>query len=281
MTGAAQQHPRLPVDTSPPPERLRWRGLLGVAAVVLALHFLLVFVFTPLPPEQNEGRELAEHSALFVSPRATAADPDFLKMADIYDPIAFLHPPAEVGFSFFRVTQDDFSLAAPSDPVLPPRKLADVAPLPPFEPEPVVRPLVGISAAADWDPDESFEPVVISYPYCVADSRPDVRFPAIPLDAQMERILRRSPPSRPSVFELRRTSGVVSAPETPSAGSADPDPRCEAILTESCGVEELDLVARAWLDTFANSQENAALERGDRCRVVWSAKALGKEPSAR
>lgn len=273
MTDAAQQHPRLPVDASPPPERLRWRGLLGVAAVVLALHFSLVSIFTPLAPEQNEGGELAEHSALFVSSRTAASFPDFLKMADVYDPAAFLHPPAEVGFSFFRATQEDFSLAAPSEPVIPPRKLADVAPLPPFEPEPVVRPLAR-NAGTDAELEDGISPAVITYPYCVADSRPDVEFPAIPLDAQMERLLRRTPPSRPSVFELRRISGVISA-------SGAKTPRCEAILTESCGVAELDLVVRAWLDTIVNSEENASLGPGDRCRIVWSARALRKEPSAR
>ena len=98
--------------------------------------------------------------------------------------------------------------------------------------------------------------------------------PALPLDTQSERILRRTPPSRPSVFELRNTSGVIPA----SAGSAE-FPRCEAILTGSCGVTELDLAARAWLDTLVNTQEETTLRPGDRCRVVWSAKAFGKEPS--
>jgi hypothetical protein len=269
---AAQQHFRLPVDDSPPKERLRWPLLLAVAAGVLLLHAALVTVFTPLAPEQNQTANRTDHSATFVSSLITAVYPDFLDKVDIYDPIAFLHPPTEVGFSFFRVTQDDFSLESPSEPVLPPRKFAELDPLPPFEPEPVVRPLVLETAGTDTDPDaEIIAAETVSYPYCVADSRPDVSLPAIPLDAQSERILRRTPPSRPSVFELRDASGVVP-------GSAV-FPRCEAILTGSCGVAELDLAARAWLDTLVNSQEETSLRPGDRCRVVWSAKAFGKEPS--
>ena len=69
---------------------------------------------------------------------------------------------------------------------------------------------------------------------------------------------------------------------SPAPGSGSDDfPRCESVLSESCGVVELDLAARAWLDTFANSQAGAALRHGDRCRVVWSAESLGKEPSVR
>jgi len=104
-----------------------------------------------------------------------------------------------------------------------------------------------------------------------------VKFPAIPLDTRMARILQRTPPSKPSVFELRHTTDAVSA-----AGDAGGrDPRCEAILTESCGNTELDLAARAWFDTLVNSQDEneTALRPGDRCRVVWSAKAFGKEPA--
>ena len=266
---SVQQHFRLPVDDSPPRERLRWPVLLALGAGVLLLHVALVTVFTPLAPEQTGTGNRTDHSAVFVSSLITAVYPDFLDKVNTYDPIAFLHPPAEVGFSFFRTTQDDFSLESPTEPVLPPRKVAELDPLPPFEPEPVVRPLVLEIARAD--PDAEITAETVSYPYCVADSRPDVAFPAIPLDAQSERMLRRSPPSRPSVFELRQTSGVIS-------DSAD-FPRCEAILTESCGTAELDLAARAWLDTLANSLEETVLRHGDRCRIVWSAKARGKEPS--
>ena len=46
-------------------------------------------------------------------------------------------------------------------------------------------------------------------------------------------------------------------------------------------VAELDLAARAWLDTLVNSQEGPKLSPDDRCRVVWSVEALGKELSAR
>ena len=57
----------------------------------------------------------------------------------------------------------------------------------------------------------------------------------------------------------------------------------EAVLHDGIAcvlaLAELDLAARAWLDTIVNSQEEIALRRGDRCRIVWSAKAFGKEPS--
>lgn len=279
MIGTEQQHLRLPVDDSPPPERLRWPMLLGVAAAALALHLTLVTVFTPLAPEKTESENRTDRSTLFVSSDFTAAEPEFLKMVDTYDPISFLHPPEAVGFSFFRVSGDDFTLETPSEPVLPPQRPADPDPLPPFEPGPVVRPLAQTIAGADDDPDAEIVPVsALSYPYCVADSRPNIGLPAIPLNAQTERILKRSQPARPSVFELRQTSAVIS----PVAGSGSDDfPRCESVLTESCGIVELDLAARAWLDTFANSQAGAALRHGDRCRVVWSAESLGKEPSVR
>ena len=276
---AAQQHFRLPVDASPPPERLRWPMLLAVGAAVLALHIALVTVFTPLAPEQNEPARPTEHSTLFVSSRTMANEPDFMQKVGIYDPIAFLHPPEDVGFSFFRATRDDFSLDAPTGPVLLPRMFTELEPLPPLELEPVVRPLPLEVAEtyADLDDEAVFAAPVLTYPYCVADSRPDVTFPSISLDTRMARILQRTPPSKPSVFELRHTTEVVSASNTTERH----DPRCEAILTESCGNAELDLAARAWLDTLVNSQDEneSALRRGDRCRVVWSAKAFGKEPT--
>ena len=274
---AAQQHFRLPVDASPPPERLRWPMLLAVGAAVLALHLTLVTVFTPLAPEQDETAGQTEHSTLFVSSRIMANEPEFLKMVGIYDPIAFLHPSEDVGFSFFRATRDDFSLDAPTEPVLLPRKFTELEPLPPLELDPVVRPLQLEVAETDafLDDEAVFAAPAVTYPYCVADSRPDVQFPAITLNTRTARILQRTPPSRPSVYELRHTTEVVSSP-----GNADGrDPRCEVILTESCGNAELDLAARAWLDTFVSSQDETALQLGDRCRVVWSAKAFGKEPS--
>ena len=275
---AAQQHFRLPVDASPPPERLRWPMLLAAAAAALVLHLALVTVFTPLAPEQNESAGGADRSMLFISPRAAAAAPVFLKMVDTYDPVSFLHPPEDVGFSFFRTAGVDFSLDAPTEPVLPTQTLPELKPLPPAGLEPVVRPLAW-TVADDEAPDAEIAPDSgPSYPYCVADSRPDAVIPAFPLDAQTERILRRSPPARPSVFELRRTTDVI--PDLPDSGPGGA-PACEAILTESCGVAELDLAARAWLDTTANSQAGAAFRRGDRCRIVWSAASRGKEPSAR
>ena len=278
MTETAAQHFRLPVDASPPPERLRWPMLLAAGAGVLLLHLALVTVFTPLAPERNETTDRADHSTLFISSRTAAADPDFLKMVDTYDPVSFLHPPEDVGFSFFRSAGVDFSLEAPTEPVQPTRSLPEPESLPPARLEPVVRPLTR-AVADDDDSDAEIAPVAgPSYPFCAVDSRPDAVIPAFPLDARTERILRRSPPSRPSVFELRHTTDVI--PDLPVSGSGM-TPDCEAILTESCGVAELDLAARAWLDTTANSQAGAALRRGDRCRIVWSAASRGKEPSAR
>ena len=281
MTDAVPACPRLPVDDSPPRERLRWPMLAAVGAVVLVLHLALVTVFTPLPPESGDGETGPDHSMLFVSSRAAARDPLFLKMVEIHDPIAFLHPPQEVGFSFFRTSREDFALEAPPEPLLP-RKPAELEPLslPPIEP--VVRPLVRDVAESDGDwgavPPE---PAAVSYPYCVADSQPAAVFPAIPLDPQMERVLRRSPPSRPSVFVLRSPASVLQ-PDADSASLKAAVPLV-VVLAESCGVVELDLAARAWLDTLLNSNDvpGFQLVPGRRCRVVWSAAALGKEPSVR
>ena len=282
MTDArVQKDLLLPVDESPPPERLRWPMLLAAGTAVVLIHLALVTVFTPLAPEPvGDASSRADRATMFLSASTADADPLFLKLVDVYDPVSFLHPPEEVGFSFFRMTQDDFSLETPSEPVLPPQKFTELEPLPPFEPDPVVRPLVRDVADADEALDaEAAAAPTVSYPYCVVDSRPDVILPAIQLDSQERRILLRSPPSRPSLFELRHVAEIVL-----SAGDlGGSDPGCEAILTESCGDVELDLAARAWLDTLLNSQDARmqtwSLRRGDRFRVVWSAKALGKEPS--
>ena len=279
MTDAAQNPSRLPVDDSPPRERLRWPMLAAVAAVVLLLHLALVTVFTPLPPESGRNESAADRSMLFVSSRAAARDPLFLKMVDTYDPIAFLHPPENVGFSFFRATGEDYALNTPAD--LPqPAKLAELEPPPLPALDPVVRPLVPAVAEsdADWD-EEPPEAAVVSYPYCVADSQPEAVFPAIPLDPQMERVLRRSPPSLPSVFVLNTPASVLQ----PEPGERKASGPVSAILAESCGVAELDLAARAWLDTLLNSNDVPGFQLipGRRCRVVWSARALGKEPSVR
>lgn len=270
----------LPVDESAPPERLRWPMLLAAGAAVVLIHLALVIVFTPLAPDTGGRKAGTGYSTSFISSHAMMQEPLFQKMVDTYDPVSFLHPPEEVGFSFFRSAQDEFSLGTPSEPVLPPSKLAELNPLPPFEPEPVVRPLVRDVPDVDDTLQAEAVPVSELCPYCVADSRPDVKFPAFPLDAQTERILRRTPPSRPSVFELGQTTDVILGKDDRPAEESDPS--CEAILTESCGVAELDLAARAWLDTLLNSLDAPpSLRRGDRCRVVWSAKAVGKEPSAR
>jgi len=277
MTDAPTEHLRLPVDDSPPKERLRWPMLAAVAAVVLLLHLALVTVFTPLAPGSGQSESATERSMLFISSEAAARDPLFMKMVETYDPIAFLHPPEEVGFSFFRATRDE---VAPDTPVElpPPAKLAELEPLPVPAIEPVVRPLVRDVAEsdADWDAAPP-EAAIVTYPYCVADSQPDAAFPAIPLDSQMERILRRSPPSLPSVFVLESPSSVLQL-----AANGEPAP-LSVILAESCGVAELDLAARAWLDTLLNSGDVPGFQLipGRRCRVVWSAAALGKEPSAR
>ena len=48
------------------------------------------------------------------------------------------------------------------------------------------------------------------------------------------------------------------------------------------GIAELDLTARAWLDTLLNSSDcPAGLKDGGSCRVVWSAESLRKEASVR
>jgi len=273
-------HFLLPVDESPPPERLRWSMLLAVGAAVVLIHLALVTVFTPLAPDAGGNEALTAHSTAYISSKSIMREPLFLKLVDTYDPASFLHPPETVGFSFFRSTLDDFSLDAPSEPILPPRKLAELEPLPQLELEQVVRPLIRDVPGPEMDLDAEIAAVPAKpYPYCVLDSRPDVTLPAIPLDAQTERLLRRSPPSRPSVFELRRTTDVVTPSGDPGLGS--PDPGCEMILKESCGNMELDLAARSWLDTLLNSQDVSkwSLTRGDRFRIVWSARAFGKEPS--
>ena len=275
---AQQRHLRLPVDESAPPERLRWSMLLAVGAAVVLLHLVLVTVFTPLAPDAVDNEAGADHSTAYISSQALMKEQLFLKQVETYDPVSFLHPPDAVGFSFFRSARDDFSPDAPFEPVFPERKLAELEPLPPAELEPVVRPLVRDVPGTNADSDTEIPAApTVTYPYCVADSRPDVAFPAFPLDTQSERILRRSPPSRPSVFELGHTTEVVSA----SGDLGSPDPGCEAILTESCGDVELDLAARVWLDTLLNSQDapKGSLVTGDRLRVIWSARAFGKEPS--
>ena len=93
----------------------------------------------------------------------------------------------------------------------------------------------------------------------------------------MERVLRRSPPSLPSVFVLESPASVLHL-----AANDDPVPLA-VTLAESCGVAELDLAARAWLDTILNSGDVPGFQLipGRRCRVVWSPAALGKEPPVR
>ena len=106
MTDAPAHQFMLPVDESAPPERLRWPMLLAAGAAVVLIHLLLVTVFTPLKPDPAGGAvPRADRTTLFVSSRVTDSDPLFLKMVDTFDPVSFLHPPEEFGFSFFRISQ--------------------------------------------------------------------------------------------------------------------------------------------------------------------------------
>ncbi len=260
MTDAPAQQFMLPVDESPAPERLRWPMLLAAGAAVVLIHLALVTVFTPLAPEPvGDAASRADHATAFLSSRAIAADPLFLKMVDTYDPIAFLHPPEAVGFSFFRSVQAETGPDAPFDPPLP-AGFSDVPRTPRAVLGTVNRPL--LPDVPDYDP-EAAPAAAPAYPYWAADSVSGVVFPAFRLNSASERIFRRQTPSKPSVFRVK--APVLS------------DLPCEALLEESCGVVDLDLAARAWLDTLLNSADcPAGLKDGGFCRVVWSADALRK-----
>jgi len=260
MTDAPAHQFMLPVDESAPPERLRWPMLLAAGAAVVLVHLALVTVFTPLAPEPvGDAASRADRATAFLSSRSVGSDPLFLKMVDTYDPISFLHPPEAVGFSFFRSVQTETGPDAPFDPPLP-AGFSSVARTPQAVPGAVNRPL--LPDVPDYDP-ESALPAAPAYPYWAADSVSGIVFPAFQLGAASERIFRRQTPSKPSVFRIK--APVLS------------DLPYEATLEESCGVADLDLAARAWLDTLLNSSGcPAGLKDGGFCRVVWSAAALRK-----
>ena len=263
MTDAPAAKFTLPVDESPPPERLRWSMLLAAGAAVILVHLALVTVFTPLAPEPvGDAASRTDRTTSFLSARAAEDDPLLLKIVDTYDPISFLHPPEAVGFSFFRTAQAETGPDAPFDPPLP-EQYSAVPQTPPIALRAVNRPL--LPDAPDYDPESALAAEEPAYPYWAADSVSGVSFPAFRLSPASERITRRQRPSKPSVFR-------INAPVLP-------DLPYEAALEESCGVSELDLEARAWLDTLLNASDcPAGLKNGvGFCRVVWSADALRKE----
>ena len=261
MTDAPGQF-MLPVDGSPPRERLRWPMLLLAGAGVLLIHLALLTVFTPLAPEPvRDTSSRADRTTLFLSSRTASADPRFLKQVDIYDPISFLHPPESVGFSFFRTAQAETGPDAPFEPPFP-SGLPAVPEIPPVALTAVSRPL--LPDVPDYTPDERLEAVSPAFPYWAVDSASGIVFPAFQLSSAAERALQRQRPAKPSVFQLKPP--VL------------PDLPYEAVLEESCGIADLDLEARAWLDTLLNSSDCPAglKSSGGPCRVVWSAAALRK-----
>ena len=264
MTDAPGQF-LLPIDESLPKERLRRSMLLLVGAAVVLIHLLLVTVFTPLKPDPAGGTLLrADRTTLYVSSRVTDSEPLFVKMVDTFDPVSFLHPPEEFGFSFFRTSQAENGPDASFDLPLP-AKLSSVPAAQQISLAAVSRPL--LPDIPDYD-SEAAAVVTPVYPYWAADTDSGVVFPAFRLGAAEERTLQRQRPSEQSVF-------LVKTPVLP-------DLPYEAALEKSCGIAELDLVARAWLDTLLNSSDcPAGLKNGGFCRVVWSAESLWKEASVR
>ena len=266
MTDTPEQF-MLPVDESPPPERLRRAMLPAVGAAVVLIHLALFTVFTPLKPEPAEDAvPRADRTTLYISSRVTDEDPLFLKRVDTYDPVSFLHPPEEVGFSFFRTALAESGPEAPFELPLP-EKLSSVPEVSQISMAAVSRPI--LPEVPDRDPDELSAAAAPAYPYWAADSVSGIVFPMFRLGAGEERTLQRLRPSEQSVFLIR----------TPVL----PDLPYEAVLERSCGVAELDLSARAWLDTLLNSSDcPAGLKTGGGfCRVVWSAESLRKEASVR
>ena len=264
MTDALGQF-LLPVDESPPKERLRRSMLLLVGVAVVLIHLLLVTVFTPLKPDPAAGAvQRADRTTLYVSQRVTDSDPLFLKMVDTFDPVSFLHPPEEFGFSFFRTSQAETGPDASFELTLP-VKLFPVPEASQISLAAVSRPL--LPDVPDYD-SEAVAVAAPAYPYWAADTASGVVFPLFRLGASEERTLQRQRPSEQSIF-------LVKTPVLP-------DLPFEAVLEKSCGIAELDLSARAWLDTLLNSSEcPAGLKNGGFCRVVWSAEALRKEASVR
>ena len=263
MTDAPGQF-LLPVDESLPKERLRRSMLLLVGAAVVLIHLLLVTVFTPLKPDPAGGTvPRADRTTLYVSSRVTDSEPLFVKMVDTFDPVSFLHPPEEFGFSFFRTSQAENGPDASFDLPLP-AKLSSVPAAQQISLTAVSRPL--LPDVPDYDSEAAA--VTPVYPYWAADTVSGVVFPVFRLGAAEERTLQRQHPTEQSVF-------LVKTPVLP-------DLPFEAVLEKSCGVAELDLTARAWLDTLLNSSDcPAGLKDGGSCRVVWSAESLRKEASVR
>ena len=263
MTDATEQRAfMLPVDESPPRERLGWPMLLGAGAAALMIHLALFTVFTPLKPEPaGDAVPRADRTTLFVSSRVSSSDPAFLKMVGTYDPVSFLHPPEEVGFSFFRTNRDETGPEAPFDLPLP-EKFSPLPQTPPVQMAVVSRPIR--PDVPDYDPDAP-PAAAPAYPYWASSAASDVVFPTFLLSAAEERTLQRQRPSKQSVF-------LVKAPVLR-------DLPYEAVLEKSCGFADLDLAARAWLDTLLNSSDcPAGLKTGGGvCRVVWSAEALRNE----
>ena len=264
MTDAPGQF-LLPVDESLPKERLRRSMLLLVGVAVVLIHLLLVTVFTPLKPDPAGGPvPRADRTTLYVSSRVTDSDPLFLKMVNTFDPVSFLHPPEEFGFSFFRTSQAENGPDALFELPLP-AKLSSVPAAPQISLATVSRPL--LPDVPDYDSETAAVTAPV-YPYWAADSSSGVVFPAFRLGAAEERTLQRQRPPGQSVFLIK----------TPVL----PDLPFEAVLERSCGIAELDLTARAWLDTLLNSSDcPAGLKNGGFCRVVWSAESLRKEASVR
>lgn len=260
MTDVPGQY-MLPVDESAPKERLRWPMLLLAGAAVVLVHLSLLTVFTPLALEPaGTASSRADRVTLFLSSRVTDADPFLLKLVDTYDPIAFLHPPESVGFSFFRTAQTETGPDASFEPPLPAAFAA--VPRTPRLAMPSVNRLL-LREVADDEFEAASVPMAPAYPYWAADSA-SVVFPSFQLNTSAARILRRQPPSNPSVFRVKPP--VL------------PDLPFEAALEKSCGVDDLDLAARAWLDTLLNSFDcPSGLKDGGLCRVVWSAAALRME----
>ena len=264
MTDAPGQF-MLPVDESPPKERLSRPMLLAVGAAAVLIHLALLTVFTPLKPEPaGDSLPRADRTTLYVSPLVTDSDPDFLKMVDTYDPVSFLHPQEVFGFSFFRTAQAETGPEASFELPLP-QKLSPVPAAPQISLAAVSRPL--LPDVPDYD-SEAVAVAAPAYPYWAADTASGVVFPLFRLGASEERTLQRQRPSEQSVF-LVKTPVLSDLPY-------------EAVLERSCGIAELDLMARAWLDTLLNSSDcPAGLKNGGFCRVVWSAESLRKEASVR
>ena len=268
MTDATAGHTSmLPVDSSPPGERLRWPMLLAAGAAVVLIHLALFTVFTPLKPDPaGDAVPRADRTTQYVSHHVTDLDPLFLKMVDTYDPVSFLHPPEEVGFSFFLANREDSGPDAPFELPLPVKYSA--VPQPPrISLTAAVRPL--LPDVSDPGPEKLPAAAGPAYPYWASDSVSGVVFPAFRLSSSEERTLQRQSPAKQSVF-------LVKEPVLR-------DLPYEAVLEDSCGIAELDLAARAWLDTLLNSSDcPAGLKTGGGlCRVVWSAAALRTEASVR